>query len=280
MPGSVTSGIGRPIDPHYPSNLFILVVAPLAGLAWMAWKLASEGDWGMALGRGLVGAMATFLAWAIARELDPDRPWTAGVASVLAAAVMGAGTPSLLVSGAVLLAVRIIVRSTGLVPRPADLVVVAGLAAVVGAGNAGLAAGVLLGVVPAIDRLLPGEASGASAWVGTAGAAAAVVAAAVWRTLIPVPGLPDGPEWVIAGVAAVGLTALARPGRVTALGDHGGRPLSAVRVRWGRRLAVVGAGLTFVWSGGPGLISGSAVWAALAAAGLPGRTASARPPGT
>ncbi|MCJ7725459.1 MAG: hypothetical protein MUP76_03615, partial [Acidimicrobiia bacterium] len=85
MPGFRNSGIGRPIDPRYPSNRFILIVAPLAGLAWRVWKLASEGDWSPAVGRALVAGMATFLAWAIARELDPDRPWTAGVAAVLAA---------------------------------------------------------------------------------------------------------------------------------------------------------------------------------------------------
>jgi hypothetical protein len=57
------------------------------------------------------------------------------------------------------------------------------------------------------------------------------------------------------------------------LGDYRREPLSPGRVRLGRLLAVVGAGLTFIWLGGEGLTSGSAVWASLAAAALPGRSA-------
>ncbi|MBU1865898.1 MAG: hypothetical protein KKE89_05745 [Actinobacteria bacterium] len=271
MPGSFNSGIGRAIDPRYPSNLFVLIAAPLAGVAWMTWKLASEGDWSIALTGALVAAIATFLAWAIARELDPDRPWTAGVAAVLAAAVFGAGAPSLLVSGAILLAVRITVRSTGLAPRMTDLAVVAGFGAVVGTSDPGLAAGALLGAVLVIDRFLPGGAAAASLPIGVVGVAAAAAAAAAWGTLIPAPGLPHGPEWVIVGVAAAGLAAVARPGSVEALGDYRREPLPPGRVRLGRLLAVAGAGLTFIWLGGEGLTSGSAVWASLAAAALPGR---------
>ncbi len=271
MSRPLASGIGRNIDPHYPSNLFVLVVSPLAGLAWMIWKLASEGDWSVAVGRALVAGMATFLAWAIARELDPDRPWTAGVAAVLAAVVIGAGVPSLLVSGAILMTVRVVTRSTGVAPRVTDLVVVGAFGVVVGASDPGLSAAVLLGAALVIDRILPGGAAAASVPIGLVGTAGAVAAAAVWGTLAPAPGLPNGPEWVIAVVALAGLAVLGRSGTVTATGDLGGGTLAAVRVRTGRIVAVVAAGLTFAWLGGPGLTSGSAVWAALAAAALPGR---------
>ena len=54
----------------------------------------------------------TFLGWAIARELDPDRPWSAGVAAVLAFVVSFIGDPMLAVAGVALLASRIAVRST------------------------------------------------------------------------------------------------------------------------------------------------------------------------
>ena len=68
------------VDPRYPSNLFILIAAPLAGLAWLVWKLASEGDWGAALTRAAVAAGAAFLTWALARELDG---WVASTRAML-----------------------------------------------------------------------------------------------------------------------------------------------------------------------------------------------------
>lgn len=269
MTSSFTSAIGRPLDPRYPSNLFILIAAPVAGVAWLAWKLATEGDWSEALLRAAIAAGATFLAWAIARELDPDRPWTAGVAAIGTAAVVGAGPPSLLVSFGVLMAARIAGRTTGLAPRVTDLVPMALLAALVGSSDPGLAAGVVLGLVLVADRWLPGGALGVSVPLGLLGVAGAVIAAAVWGVLEPAPGLPVGPEWVVAGVAVAGLAALGRPRSCAAPCDYRDDPVDARRIRLGRLTAVVACGLTFVWLGGAGLTAGSAAWAALAAVALP-----------
>jgi hypothetical protein len=263
------SAIGRPLDPRYLSNRFILIAAPLSGLGWMVWKLLSEGDWGAAVGRALVAGMTTFLAWAIARELDPDRPWTAGVAAAVAAGTIGAGVPSLLVAATALMAIRIAARTTGWRPQFGDLVFMVGLAAVAGASDAGLAAGVVLGVVLLADRLLPGGAESYSMPMGAIALGAAVAAAAVWGVLEPAGGAPHGSEWAMVPIAIIGLLALGRPGSVSAKGDLSRKPLSVARVRIGRLVAVLAAGLTFAWAGGPGLTSGGIVWAALAASALP-----------
>ena len=269
MTTSMISAIGRPLDPRYPSNRFVLIAAPLAGLAWMVWKMATEGDWSEALIRAAIAAGATFLAWAIARELDPDRPWTAGVAAVGAAAVIGAGPPSLLVSAGVLLAARIAGRTTGLAPAVIDLIPMTLLAIWLGATDPGLAAGVVLGMVLVADRWLPGGAVSASVPFGLLAVAGAVAAAAMWGVLEPAPGLPAGPEWVVAGVALVGLTALGRPRSCTSPCDHREDPIDARRVRLGRLVAAGAGALTFVWLAGPGLTAGSAAWTALAATALP-----------
>lgn len=270
MSPSLRTAIGRPVDPHYPSNVFILVAASLSGVGWMIWKLVSEGDWGAAVARAFVAGMVTFLAWAIARELDPDRPWTAGVAAVLATATIGAGVPSLLVAGAALMATRVTSRTTGLVPLPPDLVVLVGLAAFVGSSEVGLASAVVLAVVLMVDRLLPGGASKASFPAGLVAAGVAVAAAAVWGTIEPTGGIPHGAELVMVPVAAIGILALGRPRTVSATGDFSREPLSVLRVRLSRLVALLAAALTFVWMGGPGLTAGSVVWAALAAVALPG----------
>jgi hypothetical protein len=263
------SAVGRPLDPAYPSNLFVLVAAPAAGAAWLVWKMATEGDWSEAFLRAFTAGGATFLAWTVARELDPDRPWTAGVAAVAAAAIVGAGPPSLLVAAAVMLAARIAARTTGLAPRTADLVPMALLAAGVGATDGGFMAGVALGGVLVADRWLPGGARAPTVPLGLLGIAGAVVAAALWGILEPSPGLPSGPEWVVAGIAVLGLLSLGRPRSCTAPCDYRDEPVTASRVRVARLVAAAAAALTFVWLGGPGLTSGSAVWAALAAVALP-----------
>jgi len=270
MNRSYISGIGRTIDPGHPSNLFALGASVLSGAAWMIWKLASEGDWGAAASRGLAAAVATFLAWAIARELDPDRPWTAGVAAVATAGFIGAGLPSLLVAGGMLMAVRVTARTTGLTPLLTDLIALAAFSVVLGVSDAGLGAGVVLGSALVADRFLPGSALAASVPIGAIGAAGAVVAAATWGRLGPTAGLPSWPEWVIVPVAVLGLAALGRPRRVDATADYRRVTLSATRVRSGRVVAVAGAGFMVLWLGGPGLVSGSVVWAALAAAALLG----------
>jgi len=238
----------------------------------MVWKMATGGDWGAAVIRALIGAGVTFLAWAIGRELDPDRPWTAGVAAVLAAGMIGAGVPSLLVSGAVLLAARVTARTTGLAPRITDLGAVAGFAFLAGVSDAGLAVGVILGLVLVADRFLPGGALFSSVPMGILSVVVVLAATALWGTLVPAPGLPHGPEWAMVPAAVAGLAGLGRPRRVAAVGDFSGKALSVGRARLGRVVAVVAAALTFIWLGGAGLTSAAVVWAALAATALPGQS--------
>jgi hypothetical protein len=246
-----------------------MLTAVAAGAVWFVWKMATEGDWTEAFIRAFLAGMATFLAWALARELDPDRPWTAGVAGILAASVIGAGPPSLWATAAVMLAARLVSRTTGLAPRRGDLIAMAILAALAGSSDPGLVAGVTLGLVLVADRWLPGGARPISLPFGLAAIAAAVGAAAVWGILRPSPGWPDGPEWLILAVAVIGLASLGRPRSCRAPCDYRDEPVDAARVRWARWTAVAAATLTFVWLGGAGLTAGSAVWAGLAAVALP-----------
>lgn len=269
MSRTLSSGVGRTIDSRYPSNRFILVAAPLAGFGWMVWKLVSEGDLGAAFIRALIAGGATFLAWAIARELDPDRPWTAGAAAALAAVVIGAGVPSLLVAGGTLLGARITARTTGIAPRTPDLVFVALFAVLVASSDHGLAAGFAIAAVLIIDGWLPDGARALSRPVGIGAAVAVVTAAALWGVIDPSPALPQGPEWFVVAVAVAGTLSLFRPRLVVATGDITGKPLSVTRVKFGRAVALAAALATFLWIGGPGLTSSSVVWSAMAASALP-----------
>lgn len=122
------TAIGRPLDPRYPTNLVIAVLTLLvivAGAAWhwLAGAALLEGAlWGIAAG------LVAFLAWALARELDPDHDLSAFVGITLAlVALLFLGLPQFLPLFWMLLALRIVDRTVGLPARPLDSLAIIGL---------------------------------------------------------------------------------------------------------------------------------------------------------
>ena len=107
--------LGRPVDPRYPTNLAVVVLSPVVVVAGTIYRLVS----GYALLEGVlwgIGAgLAVFLAWALGRELDPDHDLSAFVGAGLTVfGLLLTGLPSLLVLFWLLLALRVVNRSTGL----------------------------------------------------------------------------------------------------------------------------------------------------------------------
>jgi hypothetical protein len=115
------SGIGRPLDFGWPSNVAIFLVTITVGVLTAAsgiWNglTPAELSWSAVRTAGSV-----FLAWAICREIDPDRQWTAFVASaaILLWAIFHTAPP-LLPSLWLIMATRMVNRSTGLKPTALD----------------------------------------------------------------------------------------------------------------------------------------------------------------
>ena len=82
---------------------------------------AVDGDpgWGLAFNAGV----GSFLGWALAREIDPDRPNSAALSGALTGAAIALGGASLLLPVAlILVTARVLHRSTGLPPTLLDLV--------------------------------------------------------------------------------------------------------------------------------------------------------------
>ena len=119
------TSIGRPLEPAFPSNKAVLILMPLAAVlgAIAAWM---DGQSGLQLLQQAVSfLLIVFGAWALARELDPDDHTAAFIsmaAAVFAALVVDA--PGILIVFTTLGLVRIVNRSTGLVARIGDSVVV------------------------------------------------------------------------------------------------------------------------------------------------------------
>ncbi|GGR44532.1 hypothetical protein GCM10008959_01950 [Deinococcus seoulensis] len=215
------SALARPLDFSYPSNR--VAAAGSAGAALLA--LAFGRPWAQAAGVG----GAAFLAWATARELDPDHPVTANAALPVAAAVAllgGAGNP--LAGLAVLSGLRLIAGTTGESATSADH---AGLLlqSLLAGASGERAAALLVGAAP----LLTPEAH------STLPAAGA---------LIPTLARPAGFSWGSA-LLAVSVLPLARtltmPEKVTSVCDRAERPVRAAEVQLARHAAVLtlGAGL-------------------------------------
>ena len=146
------STLARPVDPRYRSNIWALGIALLVALSLVGTRQELTGS--LAFG-GFLGALLT---WALTRELDPDRPISALIAAGLSAPVMiWLGTPDLLILGALMIAARVLGRTTGLPPTALDLLGVTAMGGALGLREGGwlIALGLAFAIVR--DRTLPGS---------------------------------------------------------------------------------------------------------------------------
>jgi hypothetical protein len=278
MKAQALSGVARPLDFAYPGNLWIALATAgtFAGvLVWhaLAGGTASGftgGDWMTAAGAAARAGLGVFLAWAICRELAPDLAGAAMAASVLSiAAILFFGLPGIGAGVVVLLALRVLNRTTGVPATPLDAALLLGLGVWVALEGGWVylagAAAALVG-----DALLPPRRM---RWLALAGAAAAFGLLLLLRA-------PEGRHEVSfglgAGLAAVAaavllslllLPAMRAAAGVQAVGDLTGRPLTPTRVRAGQALALGVGVLAAVERGFAGLVVLTPLWSAVIAAG-------------
>jgi hypothetical protein len=142
------SHVTRPLNPRSPSNIAItgltLLVTAAAGV------IALTAD--RSLWLPILAAGATFLTWALGRELDPDHEATALLAAIPAAALVLLGFEvSILVTAAVLMSARLVVESTGRRPLSTDLAAMVVLASAVASTPLGWVVGFGLAVSIYLD---------------------------------------------------------------------------------------------------------------------------------
>ena len=118
------SSLARPVEPKYPTNLAVMILAPLGGIA-VAIYLYTTSIMGVgeAALLALEAAFVAFLAWALGRELDPDVNHSAFVGMALALVAIALGfNASILYIAAVLFSVRIVNRTIGDPLKMLDLI--------------------------------------------------------------------------------------------------------------------------------------------------------------
>jgi hypothetical protein len=118
------SSIARPLDPAWPTNKAVMILMPVALAAGIGWSLfMSQGVQG-AMINGVVFALAVFGSWALGRELLPDDHAAAFVGMAMAfLACLSFYAPGLITLFTTLGLVRMVNRSTGLMARTSDSVV-------------------------------------------------------------------------------------------------------------------------------------------------------------
>lgn len=152
------STLWRGLSPKNKTHLAMFGCCAAAFAGVFAVQIAIGREPAAAAPVAVNAAVMLFLAWAIARELDPDSPRSAFVAIAAGSLILLGGSEAAGASVGVLMALRIAGRSTGKQPSLLDLLAVPLLAA-------------------AFAWLPRG-------WVG----GVAMAAALVWDTMLPQPG--------------------------------------------------------------------------------------------
>lgn len=147
------SHLGRPIDPRHRSNVVLVVIVVLTGVAAVVlWLSGTEA-------RILLAPVHAFLVWALLREIDPDHNWTAIVGAVIAGVWVLRGMPvsTAWATGGLIVATRITTSTTGRRLLPIDLGVATVFGVAIGFTVEGWAAGFGIALAIYLDDRFRGE---------------------------------------------------------------------------------------------------------------------------
>lgn len=261
------SMVGRPLDFDYPSNRAIAFATLLTAAAGFLFQWLSGVGWSPSFLWGLQAGLTVFLAWALCRELDPDRPAAATVAAGLALAALAFwGLPQLSVIFWLLILVRMVNRSPGL---PATLLDSLSLVAL--GVWLSLQGDLSFGLITALALFLDGQLPRPARRQLILAAASVVVTAVIG---LYVGGFRRSESLSPTAGAAALVTSLAflpviRASRsLTSVGDRTGERLIPVRVQAAQALVLL-TGLETALLRGPGAIVALApLWAAVLGASL------------
>jgi hypothetical protein len=264
------SVVVRLFDPRLPSNRLVLIAFAGAFIVGSALEVRSGEPWTSAAAGGLQAAFAVLLSWAIAREIDPDRPTSATIAIGAGAVILLTGEARLAVVMTVMFAVRVVARSAGKPPTNADLIWLLGLCAFSSLSPAGWIGGVALGLALAWDTLLPRPAPTPSLVVGVIGVALAILVATFEGNAFPGWRAPTAEQAVVLLAGALGAIAVLslRRERVSSVEDYSDQVMSPERLVRARGLMLGSALASLAVLGGPSASSFVGLWASMIGVGL------------
>ncbi len=122
------TGIGRSLQPDLRSHRIAFAGAVLTSVSYAAFAVATE----RAPTDAPIAGIVVFIAWAVGRELDPDRPNVAAWSMPIAFAASIYDLPSALASAVALIGIRLIAGTVGAAVTWVDVAVFAFLGFVAG----------------------------------------------------------------------------------------------------------------------------------------------------
>lgn len=259
----------RPLDLSRPSNRLAVLATGVFLVVGIAVGL-TVGDAGLTetMVTGARVAVGAFLAWAIGREIDPDRVATPRHAVFAYVLLVWLGPPSVTALIALLVALRVLLRPTGLPPTGVDLAVAVAVAGVTAWFSVlGTPMGLAVAFALALDYRLPGRDPHRLQWAA-AGVTVLVVVLAAWTAGTFLQGWRALTGWEIGALAAglLGTTQL-EVRRIDTTTDLTGEPLSRHRLVRTRQTLAVAVIVGVLWSGGAGVPGVAPALAALVGLG-------------
>ena len=238
-----------------------LILALSAAGAMAGYFISGQEPWSRLFAAVVAGGIV-FMAGALAKELDPDRPWAAVLAAVLSLPFVTTFT----FDGAVALfwligGTRFLNRSTGLRPKATDLLALLAVSAWLGWQVTPLF-GILISMVLILDSRLP-DGQRKHALLGLVIA----VVTGVWLTQSdPIAISPD--LWAVVGLLVITIgfiPVILSAYHSTAIGDATGIRLHPLRVQAGQVFALSAGLFIASWRSESGILLLIGLWAALAA---------------
>lgn len=256
------TAVARPIDPNYPTNRAIALLAMLVMVGAAISRLVS----GVALIQGALwgvsGGLAVFLAWALGRELDPDHDLSAFVGTgLMLISLLFFELPNLLVLFWVLVLLRIVNRTVGLPARIVDSLLILGLGGWL-TWQRNWMYGLMTAVAFLLDARLSPPHSRHSLFAGVA--LLVTFSALIFGGSLLGQGelsLPTALALLAASALFVPVIVASRALRT--LSDETPKPLNPRRVQAAQVLALLTAIQVAGWDGVPGVASLMPLWATI-----------------
>lgn len=291
------TAIGRPLDPRNVTNVLIMVFIVLAAIVGGVISFSVNADnLALILNRAFFAALAVFLGWAIGREIDPDHPYSALLAAILALVAHIVYSPPIVdaltldvivpdvdvVALLLLLTVsRIVNRTVGPRVKPLDIIAILALTGLVASGifaytgqwilalvvfNAFLFDGWLRprNLIYAFLGILPILVSTFVLYLTAGSPDLDADLGAVFTQMIGAPAPLT--VWYGMGITLIAVLFLANVAaarHIRATTDLDNQPLRVRRVQAGMIVVLLGGVLTALWGGDRAILAMLPLWAAL-----------------
>lgn len=254
------TSIGRTLDPRYPTNLAILLASVAAGIVAGLVAIISGESTGAALIAGIVCAASVFVAWALARELDPDHNRSAFLAAGTAfTASFFVEMPNFFALFAVVMLLRVVNRTVGPPAKLFDtlgVLVIAGIVIFTGTWMFGIVAVAAL----VMDSILQNPHR---RHLIAAGVVVLMIAARFVLLDVDEPQALSTMMMVIElAVTALFIVAMFSMREVHTTSDANDERLAVHRVQAGMGIGLM-AVLVMLWNGNAGMIAMAPLWTAL-----------------